>query len=456
MSERRKRNLLDTVLSRTSGRICVLDDVRRVRFFSSGLEQLTGWSADEIEGAVCDCSVQQPVKPIDLLTAALYPSPEVLAGAAQSVRVVLPQKNGPGLAATMTFLPIPADDASVSRIVILVETREGAISGTASLTQKLHAELTSLRAEFRRRFDQNSYVGNCPQIRTALAQAELLKNSECGYSIIGPNGSGRRHLAKLIHVSGRRHEQSVVPLECRLLTAETVLDTLRQMRRRSEEVTGPANLQAGTLLLIDAHECPREVQKWLLEDLQSEREGIRMVAIAGQPLNSPELEPWMLKEFCDLFGTLQVVIPPLHHRGDDISLLAQFFIEESRRALETSAAGMSEEFEQEIRFYRWPGNVRELKSVIIDACQNSFAEKLELEDLPFAFRAGLSAQELPSTPQDQVCSLEKLMTEFERDVILRTLEACAGNKAEAARRLGMTRPRLYRRMSSLGLDDDRN
>tara|TARA_B100001939_G_C16781800_1_gene547339 strand:- start:490 stop:849 length:360 start_codon:yes stop_codon:yes gene_type:complete len=115
---------------------------------------------------------------------------------------------------------------------------------------------------------------------------------------------------------------------------------------------------------------------------------------------------------------------------------------------------MSDEFVQKLQFYRWPGNIRELRQVISEACQNSFSSVLEPDDLPFSFRAGMQSQQLPDLPSPAVTSLEELLRRFERDVLTQTLEACSGNKAEAARRLGMTRPRLYRRLRSLGMEDD--
>ncbi len=453
MATRRKRNLLDAVLSESTSAACVLDAERRVRFFSPGMESLTGWKAEQVEGLRCVPFAAPNASPIDLLTSGLSPSADVLNGSIESSTVVLPSRSGAGVKIHLVFVPLLDAGESVSRVLVIRTDTPGESPLGLSLTQKLHAEVTSLRNEFRRRFSEQSFIGNCPAIRKALTQAELLKDSGCGYSVLGPSGSGRRHLAKLIHVAGRHHEQSLVSLDCRLLLPEQVLDTLRALQRGAAEHAGTPHQQVGTLLMIDADRCPREVQQWMVEDLITEMAGVRMVSISCEPLAAAEADGWLLKEFCALFSTLQIELPSLHQRGDDVSLLAQHFIEECQRTLETSAEGMTEAVEDELRFYRWPGNVRELRQVIIEACQDSFGVKLEVEDLPFAFRAGQDAQQLPQIPEDRVQSLEDIMIRFEADVLTQTLEACDGNKAEAARRLGMTRPRLYRRMKTLGLDD---
>ncbi|MEQ9407711.1 MAG: helix-turn-helix domain-containing protein [Fuerstiella sp.] len=452
MTARRKRNLLDAVLTESAAAVCVLDAERRIRLISPGMSDLVGWSADDVEGLVCEPAVSPAAPPIELLTSALAPSADVLNGHLQTVPVVLPRQDQSGVRVSLTFVPVVAADGVVSRVVVL-STRAGIGTGTGqSLTQKLHAEITALRLEFRRRFGDQSFLGNSAGIRVALAQAELLKQSDCGYSIVGPPGSGRRHLARLIHVAGRHHERSFVTLDCRLLTAEQVLDTLRRMRHGSSDPAAAVHQRVGTLLLLDAERCPREVQKWMLEDLQREAEGVRVVAAGEQSLSAAVAEGWVLPEFQARFDMLQIRLPSLHHRESDISLLAQHFIEECRRTQDTSAEGMSPDFERELMFYRWPGNVRELRHVIFDACQNSFADQLQCEDLPFAFRAGLEAQHLPQVPETTIRSLEEMLANFETDVLMRTLEACQGNKAEAARRLGMTRPRFYRRLKTLGLE----
>ena len=144
----------------------------------------------------------------------------------------------------------------------------------------------------------------------------------------------------------------------------------------------------------------------------------------------------------------------MHERGHDLSLLTQHFILDCRRNLETSAECVATEAMRDLQFYRWPGNVRELQNVITEACQNSFDSNIKAEDLPFSFAVGMEAQNMPLLPKASVQSLDDILHEFEIEVIQKTLIACRGNKAEAARRLGMTRPKLYRRMNTLGIDEE--
>lgn len=450
---KRRRNLLDAVLADSQSSVCVLDGERRIRFFSPGMEQLTGWTATEVEGLACTRGIADSGAEVDLLAASLLPAMPVLEGAIESLNTVLPRKNGTSVKVQLTFVPVQDAAGSVNRIIVHCDSRKRTITTQPSLSQQLHAEVTALRIEFRRRFSAESFVGKCPEVRRALEQAELLRASSAGYTIVGPSGSGRRHFARMVHATGAHSEQSLVALDCRLLTAEQVVMALRNLRQLGEQETA-SHKQTGTLLFVDAHRCPREVQSWVLENMQEQLREARLVATSEVDLKVTVGEGWMLPEFHELLNTLHVELPALHRRGDDVSLLAQHFIMESRRSQETSAESLSFEVLREFQFYRWPGNVRELQSVILQACQNSFETELVMDDIPFAFKAGQEAQSLPPVPSTAEQSLESILRKFEIDVLQQTLEASGGNKAEAARRLGLTRPKLYRRLKTLGLDTD--
>ena len=219
---RRKRNLVDAVLTDSTSAICVLDSERRIRFFSIGMHLQTGWNSEDVEGLICDPSLHPNAPHVELLTSALSPSIDVLNGQLLSVDAVLPRKNGTSIKVRLTYIPILDDAGSLSRIMLISsDSTPTHPAGIKSLPQELHAEITALRIEFRRRFSNQSFIGQCPQIRLALQQAELLKSATCGYSIVGPPGSGRRHLAKLIHVAGLHSESSAVGLPLADATANT-------------------------------------------------------------------------------------------------------------------------------------------------------------------------------------------------------------------------------------------
>ncbi|MCA9048616.1 MAG: sigma 54-interacting transcriptional regulator [Planctomycetaceae bacterium] len=456
----RRRNLLDAILTGTASAVCVMDADGRIRFFSPGFERQTGWAADAVEGLTCEPLPSDQATPAEWLTSALLPDRDVRAGRVVTRPAVLPRPSGTLLKTNLTFLPLlepapenPDREGVIDRILVISDPVVTTSPSTGSVSRQLHAEISALRLEFRRRFAVNSLVGRHASVQTAMELMKLLTSADCHYSIVGPSGSGRRHMARIIHAAGKRSEQSCVELACRLLTAECLLDTLRRLKRSAGVTSGSVQHRVGTLLLCEADYFPREVQQWLLEN-SGEADGVRMVAVCERALDDPETEPWMIPAFRDLFAGVTMRLPSLHHRGSDVLLLAQHFIEESRRTEKTSAEGMSEQVQKQLQFYRWPGNVRELREVIMSACQNCFGSALESEHLPFVFRAGMDAQQMPVPVTAQAQSLQDLLLQYEKDVLLNTLAACDGNKAEAARRLQLTRPRLYRRLQALGLADE--
>ena len=453
MTPRRKRNLIDVILSDSVSPVVVFDAERRIRFFSPGFEQLTGWLSDEVEGTISAPATTATSGPLELLTSACSPSQQVMAGEPVMFESIVPRKQGGSIRVQLTQLPLQDADGHVTRVVVLGTPILQPHQKNTSLTQTLHAEITSLRNQFRKRFSDTSFLGDSEQIQLALHQAQMLKTSRAGYCISGSSGTGRRHLARVIHNTGERSDQSFVALDCPLLTADVLADTIARLTRISSE-HAPAHQQTGTLLLVDADRCPREIQSWLCLNRDLYDSKIRLAATSQHPLPLDGDGQWLRADFCRMLSTLQIFLPDLHHRGHDIDLLAQHFVEENFRTANTSAETLSDDVRRELAFYRWPGNVRELRDVIGEACQNSFGVTLELDDLPFAFRTGMDAQTLQPAPQESVQSLEDIMIRFEKDVLQKTLDSCGGNKAEAARRLGMTRPRLYRRLTTLGMNDE--
>lgn len=452
MAAKRRRNLLDSLLADSVSQIVVLDADRRLRYFSVGMERTTGWKADDVEGLICDLPVTNNASSIELLTSGLAPAIEVFSGQTVSAECVLPKSNGSPWKTVLTFLPVLDREGAVVRIIISANEQMPPVSVPGAMTQRLHAEITAIRLKTRRRFSEASYLGQSRLIQRALDQADLLKNSDLGYSIVGPSGSGRRHLARLIHVGGKHAEHSFAAIECRLLTLETMRDTLRSLQRVAESQSRSTHQRTGTIALIDVDYCPREVQQWLLKNISAEPSELRLAGISCQSLEDVVQQDWMLPEFHDLLSAVEIQVPSLHHRESDIELLAQHFVEESQRVQQTSAEAISADVYREFQHYRWPGNVRELRQVVFAACEACFAKSVAVEHLPFSFRAGVEAQNLPhvASPADQ--SLEDRLQAFEVDVVRKTLAACDGNKADAARRLGMTRPRFYRRLKALGLD----
>lgn len=450
----RRRNLLDQILVTSDSCLCIVDSRRRMRFFSPGMESWTGWDAGQIEGLSCDSLAADQTTPADLLAAAFNPSSDAWKGHLQFWHAVLPTADGAVVKSAFCSVPLSNESGQIERILMVRWDGPGPVDDPADHTvgQQLHAEVAALRADFRSRYSWDSFIGADPSLAPVRQLADLLRNTDCHFNIAGEPGTGRRHLAKCIHVGGRDAELSLVPLHCDLLSTEALYDALRELNRMSEVHAG-SHEHPGMLLLVDVERMPREVQQWLL-DQTLPPDAVRLAATSSVPLSHVVDDGWMLPEFRQQIAPVEICLPPLHARGKDALMLAQEFVQQNRRLNGTSALELSQDVAAELLSYHWPGNIRELQQVIHQACTACSGDVIEPSDLPFAFRAGMDAQAIdPGTSQPSL-SLEELLQSAERRILQATLNACRGNKAEAARRLGLTRPSVYRRLKTLGLTDE--
>ena len=172
-------------------------------------------------------------------------------------------------------------------------------------------------------------------------------------------------------------------------------------------------------------------------------------------------DPSMLSEderirsdFYHLLTPMCIAVPPLRRRMEDLRYLAQYLLEELNRGESRQLNGFADDVWEKFTEYNWPGNVDELLAVIREARAACNEPWIRTKDLPFRFRTGYDAQSVGPALQPQVAALEPYLAKAEKEQIEQALKQCRHNKAKAARLLGMTRPRLYRRMQILGIEDE--
>ncbi|MCH2202958.1 MAG: sigma 54-interacting transcriptional regulator [Fuerstiella sp.] len=445
----RRRNLLDHVLIDTDSCLCIIDTKRRIRFFSPGMESWTGWPASQIEGLSCDGPGAETTTAADLLAAAFNPTTASWKGQTQLWQAVLPTADGEIVRSEFCSIPISNTSGQIERVVILRTNRDSRSESHSdhSTSQQLHAEVAALRADFRTRHSWGSFIGADRSIARARQLAGLLKNSDCHFTVTGDSGTGRRHLAQCIHVGRPVADSSFVPVSCDLLSTKEFYDIFRELQNISEE-HARSHEHLGLLVLVDVDRMPREVQQWLL-DQRTVAHSIRMAATSSVPLERVVAEGWMIDEFQQLIAPIEIMLPPLHQRGHDVLLLAHEFVQQNRRLNRTVAIELSQEVAEKFLAYQWPGNIRELQQVIHDACQTCTVDIIGVEDLSFAFRAGMEAQSVAPDSAKPFRSLDELIRSAEQRIVEATLASCGGNKTEAARRLGLTRPSFYRRLKAI-------
>jgi DNA-binding NtrC family response regulator len=152
-------------------------------------------------------------------------------------------------------------------------------------------------------------------------------------------------------------------------------------------------------------------------------------------------------------ATLTIELPPLADRCEDLPLLAQLFLEETNLKASRQLAGFTPEALDQLSQYAWPGNLDELAEAVRESHERAANVRIGPRDLP---RHVLLAAEAAAHPprRDEPIDLAAVLEKIEIELIERALARAKGNKTRAAQLLGLTRPRLYRRMVALGLEEE--
>ena len=200
----------------------------------------------------------------------------------------------------------------------------------------------------------------------------------------------------------------------------------------------------------DVHELPAEVQAELAGYLQK-ASPLRIVSTSIVPLDELSAEGRFRADLACALSTVVIHLPPLAARREDIPLLAQAFVEELNVRGEKQLRGFSPEALDQLAAYDWPGNIDELGEIVRSAHDKAEGVQIAPADLPQRIHLAAAAARFPRRAPQPI-DLEGFLEEIERTLISRAMRLAKSNKTKAARLLGLTRPRLYRRMVQLGLE----
>jgi DNA-binding NtrC family response regulator len=284
------------------------------------------------------------------------------------------------------------------------------------------------------------------QAQTALAAA-----SQASVLIVGPPGSGREHVARAIHY-GRDGQspagEPLVPLDCSLLASELLQSTIAALvRTKTREATAPA-----TLLLNQADQLPPDMQRELPGLLTAAAGRVRVIATSRQPLADLAARGEYHGPLACLLSTIVIELPSLAQRIEELPLLAQFFLEQANCRGGKQLGGFTPEALDRLAGYSWPSNLDELEAVVREAHASAAGPEVTAADLPRRLQWAADAA-VQARPEEPAIILDEFLAAIELELIQRALAQAKGNKAKAARLLGLTRPRLYRRLVQLGLEE---
>ena len=308
-------------------------------------------------------------------------------------------------------------------------------------------------------------IGNSPAIEAVRSTTQQIADTDLAILILGENGTGKEVVARSIHYISRRREQPFIAVNCAALT-ETLLESELFGHEKGaftdahETRAGKFELASGGTLFLDeiGDMSPSGQAKLLrvLEDKIVVRVGgstsihteVRILAATNQDLAKMVRE----KKFReDLFFRLNVVsleLPPLRERSDDILLLAEFFLAQFCQNMGRRTPSLSAASKKQLLRHTWPGNVRELRNLMERLAYLSSGNRVEVEDLAF-IDAGAEPDALRL---DLHSTLAEATRDFQQEYIRQMIDNTQGNMSQAAKRLGLHRSNLYRKMRQLGMD----
>jgi DNA-binding NtrC family response regulator len=298
-----------------------------------------------------------------------------------------------------------------------------------------------------------------------------VSDSSSAVLVTGESGTGKELVARAVHTHGRRHAAPFVAVNCGALT-ETLLESELFGHVRGSFTGAVANKKGlfeqaagGTVFLDEISETSPALQVKLLRVLQ-EREvvpvggslpvkvGARVIAASNADLERLCDEGAFRRDLLYRLNVINIHIPPLRERREDIPLLVAHLVRKHTPEDETPPA-VDEGAMSYLVSYSWPGNVRELENVIERAITLRQGGRISPEDLPPKVSGGEAAMAAQSPPPDDLAGLFAglpTLDEIERRYLLHVLEATGGNRTRAAEILAINRRTLYRMAARFKLD----
>lgn len=344
--------------------------------------------------------------------------------------------------------------------------------------RKLEEENSTLHRQLSNRFGLENVVGESPAIHKILEIVNQVAPSKATVLLRGESGTGKEVIAKAIHQLSPRARAPMITTHCAALNANLLESELfghekgaftgANERRigRFEQANG------GTLFLDEIGEIDASIQVKLLRFLGErtfERVGsnrtlttdVRLIAATNKDLEKMVREGTFREDLFFRLRVVEIVIPPLRERVEDIPLMAAKFLREFSKENNKSVTALDRSTLELLQKYPWPGNVRELRACMEHAVIFSSGSSVQVRDLPPSIKnwqpetvmigaplmSSTDSHPAQTTAQPAKRGSNLSVKEAEKQLIFRALEECGGNRTAAALKLGISRRTLHRKLN---------
>jgi two-component system response regulator HydG len=313
------------------------------------------------------------------------------------------------------------------------------------------------------------FLGNSLVMSQIKKTIRMLARTNASVLIEGESGTGKEVVAKTIHLESARAGK-LVSVNCGAIPESLLESELFGYEKGAftGAVTAKPGLfevaHLGTLFLDEIGEMPPSLQVKLLRVLQDgmffrlggteqKRVDVRIVAATNNDLKRRILEGKFREDLYYRLNVVSLTLPPLRERGEDISALAEHFLEQAKETYSRKSVSLSPEAKTAIEAYPWPGNVRELRNALERTVVMLDGDLIRPTDMGLPEAAAstrrISAEEASAMPSEIRFQVGTTLHEMELEAIRRTLEFTGGDKAKAAEILGINQRTIYRKLPEL-------
>jgi transcriptional regulator with PAS, ATPase and Fis domain len=437
--------------------VYVLDEKRSIVFANEACLRWLGAPAQRVLGQRVDYhSMTVPAeseKDAVGFLSGLCPPPEILESGRGTIAAWCVSSEGALRHRAAQVFAMSQEGTARRHLLVLLEEQDQEASGhvdpressSAGLRDRLHERLLALHRRLLEPYRLESLLGLSPAMQRVRRQVGMAAETRVNVLVTGEPGCGREQVARTIHrLRTADCAATLIPLDCRILDAELLESTVLSVLRSGAQLK---QAEPATLLLLDVDQLERTAQSVLRVVLERSEFPLRTFATASQETSHSSSSSLDEALRCVL-ATVEIQLPPLRERLDDLPMLLQAAMESLNAQGGRQVAGFTAEAIDALQGHPWRRNLDELREVVTEAWRRAEDSRIGREDLPAIIGWTADAEDYPVVPPE-MASLDDYLAAIERELVVRAVARAQGNRAEAARLLGIPRSRLLRKLEPM-------